>query len=158
MKAEEAELIVSWLVGAYPEQAGNVETERFFRETFLTMDAREVAPIILSWVKTERRWPRLADIRQAITNQRRLAEAELWRQLPPERPPRPAWVERWSRAREAGDDRLFPEQAPGIRENHAAALESYGSMGRSGYEEMLAKLDVPFNDAEVWVQSHEYVR
>ena len=73
----------------------------------------------------------------------------------------PDWVRRWSQAREAGDDRLFPEQADGIRSlhfNHGYPLGELKDVGgKSGYEdEYLIAETVPIDDRDRWVQPHEY--
>lgn len=154
MTRQEADEILGWLLGAYPHQSQM--TADVYGQAFESMQAEDVGPVVLNWIKTEPKLPSLFDIRKAISNIKRLAQAEqdaqAWRQLPAEPLQPERWVERWRRARAAGDERLFPEQEPGIRR-----LNSDNAVnGRSGYEEMYAKLSVMHGDASVWVQPGEY--
>lgn len=86
----------------------------------------------------------------------------------------PDWVRRWKLARKKGDQRLFPEQADGLRELHEAQLaestmvptkrqlEQHPDLYRpgvkvSGYELELALLERPRDDRGAWVQPDEYL-
>lgn len=75
----------------------------------------------------------------------------------------PDWVQRWHRARAAGDYRLFPEQASGIRGLHLDNGLPEGDTAKfidypSGYEkEYEIVVNVPVTDREHWVQPDEYL-
>ena len=63
--------------------------------------------------------------------------------LPP-RVDEPAWVKSWRLAREAGDNRDFPEQIPAMAEYNAE------------HPEARAIPAAPFTDSDAWVQPGEY--
>lgn len=92
--------------------------------------------------------PNVADLRTIIVSISRHDSEENWRELPAGPLPRPAWVDRWERARAEGDQRAFPEQIPGY-----LALQKEDPANATAY----ALPDSPTTNEADWVQPHEYV-
>jgi hypothetical protein len=145
----EAQEIVRMVESAWRIDYGP-EGRKLWRDMLLPYkpDLAVRATAILSQRQRER--PTIADLRQVILSLRKQEiEAEGWRQLPAEKPVKPAWVKRWEKARAAGDTRVFPEQIP-------------------GYIDLQKDKDVPMNaiayalpetaatNEKDWVQEHEY--
>lgn len=155
MILESATTILGWLEGAYPTRFHLDNVRRLYLTALEEWEETSASNAVLDWIKKEPRPPTVAELRTEYLR-RHLGDPELWREQLPEPTGRPEWVERWDRARAAGDVRLFPEQADGIRELHATGLKE-AHVGKSGYEEAYAKLDTSRSDATVWVQPKEYV-
>jgi len=110
---------------------------------------RAVAMLARNPLPANRARPQLSDFRAVylkLAKDEAVANAKPALPVSPSR--RPAWVERWERARAAGDARPFPEQAPGYEE-----LRRASELDRVAY----ALPNTPHSEREVWVQPDEFV-
>lgn len=164
MNESSAKETLGMLTSAYPDMTLEPESSAIYLACLGEMDLSLAAPAILTWVKSETRWPRIADLREAYRAEAHRMQQDAERNVRATLPEQtaPEWVARWRRARAAGDYRLFPEQAPGIRELHRYHGSPVGAEAKtdgfpSGYEAEMRLLTTPASDAAVWVQPSEYL-
>ena len=77
-----------------------------------------------------------------------MSESDEARLILPDKTMKPPWVQRWERARAAGDHRPFPEQI--------AALDALGRQDPEHYR-IYRPPSQPVSDREFWVQPDEYL-
>ena len=133
MTRPEAITVVEMIVHGWPGPAWEVPRMEAYIDSFLPLDAKVTTQAVLRARNTLRYRPSIAELREFIHIEQRLAEPD----EPAERRPaqslvRPAWTVRWARARANGDWRHFPQQC-----EYVGAPE-------------------PFTDRAVWVQDDEY--
>ena len=141
MNREESLTIVGMILDCW--QGGDWTKEQMdaYARAIEDLDAEMTVHAIAAAVKESRFRPSVAELREYVKLEKvkRAVQPEEWRDLPPERPPKPKWVERWERARNHRDYRWFPEQV-------AAGME------KTGYPVPKE----PFSDRNVWVGPDEY--
>jgi hypothetical protein len=136
----------SWLCDFGP--AGRELWRQMLEPYDAELATRAVAEMARHPLPGNRARPTVADLRAVIVRLARTEhELEGWRELPPSPLPKPEWVSRWTRARAAGDRRMFPEQVPG-----ALAIQRDDPRNLLAY----AFPEGPESDPAHWVQEHEY--
>lgn len=134
MTRDEAITVVGMIVHGWPGPAWETERMEAYVNALVSFDAKATTAAVLRAQKSLRYRPSVAELREFIHIEQRLAEPEDTSLRRPERPSgRPGWIVRWSRARANGDWRHFPEQC-----EYVGAPE-------------------PFTDRAVWVQDTEYL-
>lgn len=134
MTRDEAVTVVGMIAHGWPGADWGEERLAAYVEAILSLDAGLATAAVLRAQKVLRYRPSIAELREFIAVERRLAEPD---DPSPRRPAqtqvRPAWTVRWARARLNRDYRSFPEQCE------------------------YAGLPQPFTDRSVWVQEDEYL-
>lgn len=116
------------------------------------LGTRAVARLAKNPLPANRARPQLSDLRSVLVMLSR--ESNYRRALAPARHAKPGWVDRWERARDVGDFRIFPEQAPGYR---ALQHSDDPNVADDPLNVIAYALpDSPQDDATDWVQPHEY--
>lgn len=117
MKENEATDVVRLLAAGFHRENLEPETVILWTELLEPIDAQVATDVALEWVKQEDRFPSISQFRHAC-------HLKAKRDKPPElsaaiatddrglplMTARPEWVMRWTRARAAGDMRVFEEQ------------------------------------------------
>ena len=137
MKRNEALDIVGMVVNGWPGGTWSEEQMWSYASAIEDLDAALTANAVIRAQRELRYRPAVAELREYVRVEAKVENA--WREEPAEKQPRPLWVQRWARARAAGDGRPFPEQALAMRDQ--------------GYSTPTE----PADDAAVWVQGGEYL-
>jgi hypothetical protein len=148
MTRDDAVTIVTMLVHSWPGPAWEAEKLEAYVNAILPLDAAITTRALGRAVNELKFRPSIAELREFIQIERRLSEPDEARFVLPDKPPKPQWVERWERARAAGDRRPFPEQM--------MALDILARQSPEHYK-AYAPPEVPTSEAEHWVQPHEYL-
>lgn len=135
MTRDEAITIVGMVANGWPGGAWDADRMGLYVEAIMPLDAAQTTRALLRAQQTLRYRPSVAELREFVHIEQRLAEPD---DPSPRRPEerstkRPFWTVRWGRARASNDWRHFPEQC-----EYVAAQE-------------------PFTDRAVWVQPDEYL-
>lgn len=151
MDAREAQTIIRMVESNWHLDLG-AEGRELWRSSLEPFDAdvatKAVANLARSPLPSNRSRPQLSDLRAAIFALERSRIRPV--ALTAGRHPKPEWVKRWQRARDAGDARMFPEQASGYRELQRMDGNPLNVIA-------YALPEAPTSDASVWVQPGEYV-
>lgn len=150
MKREDAITIVAMIANSWPGQAWEAERLEAYVNAIITWDAEMTTKAVARSVNKLKYRPSVAELLEFVQIERRAAispseEATLVRA---EKQPRPLWVERWCRARAAGDWRLFPEQA--------AAMDILSRRSPEDFKAYRPPSE-PFTDTSVWVEPDSYL-
>ncbi len=150
MTRDDAITIVSMIVHSWPGQDWDALTMEAYCEAIMPLDAELTTRAVARAVNVLKFRPKVAELREfiAIERRQRLSPREEADLVKVEKIPQPLWVQRWERARAAGDMRPFPEQS------HAMEMMSRQSPeNRRAY----APPTAPITDASVWVQPAEWL-
>lgn len=147
MTRDEAIEIVGMIVNSWPGPAWEAGRLEAYVTAIVPLDPAVTTLAVARAVKVLKYRPSIAELREFVRIERALSEEEEVRYMPVESPGKPAWVERWERARAAGDFRCFPEQIN--------ALDTLARQGVENYK-VYAPPTTPISDATEWVQAHEY--
>lgn len=149
MNRDEAVTIVEIIVHGWPGPAWEVERMEAYVNALLSFEAKATTAAVLRAQKELRYRPSIAELREFIHIEQRLAEPEdSWRHQPPEPLPRPEWTIRWARARAANDWRPFPEQRDAMTR---MANEHPGNF------RVYSPPPYPTDLRDFWVQPDEYL-
>lgn len=137
MKRNEALDIVGMVVNGW--SGGNWTEEQMwsYASAIEDLDAAHTSNAVFRAQREMRYRPSVAELREYVRVEAKVENR--WRDEPAEKQPRPLWVQRWARARAAGDARPFPEQALAMRDQ--------------GYDTPAE----PADDTTAWVQGGEYL-
>lgn len=148
MTREEALTIVSMIVNTWPGQVWEVERLDAYARAIESMDAEITTLAVARAVREVKYRPSVAELLEYCRIERRLSEPDEARLMPVDKPPLPSWVQRWQRARKAGDLRFFPEQIQG-----ADSLARSDPLNYKAYRPP----DTPITHREDWVQPDEFL-
>lgn len=148
MTRDDAVTIVAMIVHGWPGPAWESERMASYVEAILPLDAVITTHAVARARNSIRYRPSIAELREFIQIERRLAESDQARLILPERPVKPEWVNRWERARAAKDMRPFPEQM--------LALDSLARYSPEDFK-VYSPPEQPVTDREFWVQPDEYL-
>jgi hypothetical protein len=148
MTRDDAVTIVSMIVHGWPGPAWEQERMAAYVEAILPLDAVVTTHAVARARNAMKYRPSIAELREFIQIERRLGESEQARLILPEKPLKPEWVNRWERARAAGDMRPFPEQM--------TALDLLARVSPEHYK-VYAPPEQPITHREFWVQQDEYL-
>ena len=149
MTRDEAISVVEMILNSWP--GGNWEEAKLqaYVSALMPHDAAITTRATAKAVQKLKYRPSIAELREFIQLERRLGNDDLLRFMPVERIGRPEWVDRWYRARAAGDYRPFPEQLH--------ALDMLARMSPEHYA-VYAPPEHPITDPEHWIQDTEYLQ
>lgn len=148
MNRDESLTIVAMIVSSWPGKDWDSATCDAYAHNIESLDAEHTTNAVAAAVKTMRYRPSIADLREFVRIQTRLSEPDEARFMPVDKPLKPLWVERWQRARHAGDWRCFPEQLVGMDDMARETPEHY---------RVYAPPSAPLSDNSFWVQGDEYL-
>lgn len=147
MTHDDAVTIVAMIVHGWPGPAWETERLAAYVEGILPLDAA-ITTHALARARNELKYrPSIAELREFYQAERRMSESDEARLILPDKTMQPTWVQRWGRARAAGDTRPFPEQI--------AALDALGRQDPEHYR-IYRPPSQPISDREFWVQPSEY--
>lgn len=138
MTRDDAITLVSMIVHGWPGAAWEQERLEQYVAALVPLDAMLATKALHRAQKELRYRPSIAELREFIQAEHRATTSEDWRLLPTVPVGRPAWVERWARARAEGDYRPFPEQM-------------------SALTQMKCCPEQPVTDRAVWIQEDEFL-
>lgn len=148
MTRDDAVTIVAMVIHGWPGPDWPAERLAAYVESIMPLDAA-ITTHALARARNELKYrPSIAELREFYRIERKLSETEEIRFMPVDQTVKPAWVERWERARAAGDMRPFPEQM--------AALDSLARFDAEHYK-VYRPPEQPVTDPEFWVQPDEYL-
>lgn len=150
MNREDSITIVSMIANSWPGQAWEADRLEAYVNAIITWDAEITTRAVARSVNKLKYRPSVAELLEFVQIERRAVmsvqeEAELVRT---EKPLKPLWVERWERARAAGDMRPFPEQRAAMDILSRASPEDFKAY---------APPQAPLSDASAWVQGGEFL-
>ena len=148
MTRDEAITVVGMIVNSWPGPAWEADRLSAYVAAIEPLDAAITTRAVGRAVNELKYRPSIAELREFVRIERALSEPEESRFVLPDKPPKPLWVDRWERARAAGDLRPFPEQI--------TALDSLARQGALDYAAYRPP-EAPVSDREHWVQPDEYL-
>jgi hypothetical protein len=148
MTRDDAVTITAMVVNSWPGPVWEVERMEAYIDALLPLDAAVTTNAVARAVSQLKYRPSIAELREFVRIERSLSAEEEIRFMPSEMPLKPTWVERWERARAAGDVRPFPEQMTGMDQIARQSPEHYAVYTPPRF---------PLDDAEHWVQGDEYL-
>ena len=147
MDRNDAVTIVSMIVYGWPGAAWETERMEAYVDAIMPLDAAVTSRAVARARNELKYRPSVAELREFVQIERRLSESEEARYVLPEKE-QPEWVNRWERARAAGDMRPFPEQM--------TALDMLARQSPEHYK-VYAPPEAPVTDREFWVQPDEFL-
>ncbi len=150
MTRDDAITIVSMVANSWPGQAWEADRLEAYVNAIITWDAELTTKAVARSVNKLKYRPSIAELLEFVQIERssKMSLAEESSLVRPEKQPRPLWVERWARARAAGDWRPFPEQSVAMD-----GLSRYSPEDFKAYRPPTE----PLTDSSVWIQGSEYM-
>jgi len=147
MTRDDAITIVEMVVCSWPGQTWDVDRLESYINAIIDWDAEVTTKAVARAVQALKYRPSVAELREYVQVERRAqqASAKPHPNVPSFRFPKPEWVERWERARKAGDMRPFPEQRVGME-----------GIARMNDDPIYLPPGAPFTDSSAWIQPSEY--
>jgi hypothetical protein len=148
VKWDDAVTIVGMIVNGWPGGEWDEARLESYANDLLSFDAELTTKAVIRARKKLIHRPSIAELIEFIQIERRLTQREQADFVSVEKIPKPLWVERWGRARAAGDWRPFPEQLH--------AMDMLARRSPLDYR-AYAPPECPVTDASAWVQPSEYL-
>lgn len=148
MTRDDAITIVGMVANGWPGPTWETARLEAYVDAILPWDAEVTTQAVVRARNTLKYRPSISELREFVQIERRLSEPDEARFVLPDKPVKPAWVERWERARAADDWRPFPEQLQGMDTLARRDPDNYSTY---------APPEAPFTDDSVWVQPDEYL-
>ena len=147
MTYDDAVTIVGMIANSFPGPVWEEARLSAYVEALLPMDAEVTTKAVVRAVNTLKYRPSIAEIRELARLERALTPREEAELILPDKT-KPLWVQRWERARAAGDQRPFPEQQHALDMLARRSPEDYRVYAPPAY---------PFTDPTFWIQGDEYL-
>jgi hypothetical protein len=147
---DDAITIVSMIANSWPGAAWEADRLEAYVNAISSWDAETTTRAVARAVNKLKYRPSVAELLEFVQIERRskMSLEEEAALVMPDKQPRPLWVERWSRARAAGDFRLFPEQA--------AAMDILSRRSPEDFKAYRVPSE-PFSDTSIWVEPDSWL-